>query len=244
MHRTAKQFRSIEISLFDPNNRRAVSALLPDAIVHQLDALWKSPHSGLLAVGEVELMKMAKRMGKPLCGIDHRLRMQFWFEYDLQLQNPDASYPALNMARVIGRACAKETFYKHVITEPIRLAYLLTPPQNYLDAIEVAMITAMSAITEILELPITKVNGEPDILLAEKKTRLLEKLFRLIRSVNGEVINPEQTGRRPGQRMRESKIEEARPPESPDEKITRMQAEIESMKAEHVNQIGGVDDAT
>lgn len=231
--------RRIELTLFDPKNKRALGALLPDAFVHQIEQLWQGPNSHLLGLGEWQLMKVAKQAGRPISTQDHTLRLQFWFEYNGQQESPDRNYPSLNMSRVIGKAVAKETFYKHIITDPIKLAWILSPPQNYMNALNFALMTATNRMIEICELPLVNEKGEWDPATVTKMGRILENFHRYVRGINGDIVNPPMEGRRPGQRMSERKIEEARPPESAEDKVTRLQQEIDSMKSEQVGIIGG-----
>lgn len=238
VHHTTLNNRRIELTLFDPKNKRALGALLPEAFVHQIEALWNGPNSHLLGLGEWELMKAAKRAGRPISPQDHTLRLQFWFEYNGQQESPDYHYPALNMSRVIGKAVAKETFYKHIITDPIKLAWILTPPQNYLNALDLALMTATYRMIEICELPLVDDKGLWDPTTVTKMGRLLENFHRYIRAMNGDIVSPPADGQRPGRRMPDSKISENAPPETADDKAIRLQAEIDRMKADRSEQIG------
>lgn len=227
--------RRIELTLFDPENRRALAALLPEAFVKQIENLWNGPNSHLLGLGEWELYRTAKSHGRPLSPTDSQLRMQFWFEYNAQQEDPDPHYPQLNMSRIIGRATAKENFYRHIITDPIKLAWILTPPTNYINALDLALMTATQRMIEICEMPLTDEKGRIDGIEIGKMSRILENFHRYIRSMKGDIINPAKEGRRPGQAMSQGKIEEAKYEPTAEEKIAALKSENEQLRLEKDN---------
>lgn len=233
MHRSLQRDRRHELALFEPQNRRALAALLPDAFVRQIENLWKSDDAYLLRAGEWEIAKEAKRRGKPICPLDHRLRAQFWFEYDCVQTDMADTVPTMHMPRVIGKAIGKETFYRY-ITEPVKLAYLLTPPIDYLLTLEFVMNQSMLALLEILELSITFPDGSPDYVLAEKKEKLIEKIHkRWAHLKDGILLTGHRDGDRPGRNVSGAKVDEAiERNQTPEEKIAQAKAEQEMLREE------------
>lgn len=238
MHRTLQRDRRHELALFDKENRRSLCALLPDAMVRQLDNLWASNDAYLLKVGDWELIKEAKRRGKEIGPLDHRLRAQFWFEYDAVQTDSGDSVPTMNMPRVIGRAIPKEVFYRY-ITEPVKLAWLLTPPADYTLMLEFAITHALMRMVEILQTPIVYSDGSPDLGAVEKMIRIYDKLEKRFQHMkNGTVLTGHGDGRIPGRVMSDKRIENAVPEETLEQKAERLMKENENLKLDLNKQAG------
>lgn len=238
MHRTLQRDRRHELALFDKENRRALSALLPDAFVRQLDNLWGSADAYLLKVGDWELIKEAKRRGKEIGPLDHRLRAQFWFEYDAVQTDSGDSVPTMNMPRVIGRAIPKEVFYRY-ITEPVKLAWLLTPPADYTLMLEFAITHALMRMVEILQTPIVYPDGSPDLAAIEKMIRIYDKLEKRFHHLkDGTLLSGHGDGRKPGREISDERIASAIPEETLEQKAERLMKENATLQADLNKQPG------
>lgn len=82
--------------------------------------------------------------------LDHLLRFQFWLEYH-RSQGEDATRPKINMTYVIGHSISKENFYRFYITDPMRLAFMLRPPVEYVAALRAALTHSVHVIEDVLE---------------------------------------------------------------------------------------------
>jgi len=105
------------------------------------------------------------------------IRRSFWGEYD-QAQVGKRNIVTTN---VYAGICSQNYWVQRIQGNPIRLAYVLTPPKSYQNRIEVLLDIATDQILEILELPNTKKDGTADPMLGNVKHRIWETLLNRAR---------------------------------------------------------------
>lgn len=141
--------RRKELAFFDPNSKRSLANLLPPEMASQMRLVWNGELGELFQASEAALLSAMARAGHPAEPLDHTLRLRFWIEFN-RCQDEDWNHPKLNMALVLGRDIAREKFYKSYITDPYKLAFMLSPPVQYRQALEAALQTAMAKLQEFI----------------------------------------------------------------------------------------------
>lgn len=221
MHHTNQRDRRKELTFFDTQNSRALSALLPEPFARQIRNLWDGTDSELLGMSDVSLMRVLRKVGKVPTPLDHRLRMQFWFEYD-RIQSEEFVDSKMNMSYVIGHAIAKESFYKFYITDPHRLAYMLCPPVEYVESLRAAITHSVFVLQEIME---QGLRSGPIEEFAPQALKIFESLWKKFEGVKSKakIHEPE------GADSDDEKVPEA-PPVEPVSKEAKL-AELEKLKS-------------
>lgn len=105
--------------------------------------------------------------------LDERLRISFWREYEDSMINENS---VMLMARVMRGICNLSIFKKR-IDDPLRLAYILTAPNDYVTEIEELLYRGLRQMREIMELPLYMKNGDINSKLAGVKVRAIEMLL-------------------------------------------------------------------
>lgn len=163
MHEENHYRNRVELVLFSDSNPRALANMVPEPMSKLMKDLWKSDDSALLKYTEKELFEELYRRKAYPCATDSRLRAQFWLEYDRLQSMAIVKHPKMDMAYVIGKVVAKEFFYKYHITNPLKLAWLICPPTNYLELMHEVMHFSLNKIRMILESNHLKPSGELDM---------------------------------------------------------------------------------
>jgi hypothetical protein len=144
-----------EIDYFDEKNPRSVINIVPNKIKL---ALRNANVQRLLEHDESKLRSIVNPTA-----VVNRLRMNFWYNYE-QAQtraNPEIFYPDLFVG-----VCPRDTF-EILLREPAAVAWILTPPTDYVTSMEEALEQGVSRIREILSFPLYKSNNLPDYKAAE-----------------------------------------------------------------------------
>lgn len=133
----------------DPFNRveeRSLINLVPD---HVQAAFMKSYQARpeLFGLSEAELIK-AGDIGERGCGaMTNAIRMKFWFEYD----EAQAEHRPMKIKNVFAGICEKEIFIQKVLTNPVRVAWLLCRPMEYDASMSEMHQYALSRMRKVLE---------------------------------------------------------------------------------------------
>jgi hypothetical protein len=135
--------------------------------------------------------------------VEEQIRLAFWDEYAYA---QDARC-MMNVNRAYNRICTKSYFYDRVVRDQYKLAYILTPPRNYVYRMREMLELAHRRMREVLEMPLVdKKTKQPNTkLISEmvKITVLLEnrvmgavkqKLEVESKSVNVNVSSGERKG--------------------------------------------------
>lgn len=142
------------IVFWDRENPLSVINLVPDPLRLQIDHLSKSVHAELLTLTETDLYRALQRLNQQPNPTDNRLRIKFWIEYDRCHDSGDGKMIVTN---ITGRVCSRELFYKHYITNPPRLAWMLCPPASWQARAEEALNFGVDQLRLLLDLPEDKV---------------------------------------------------------------------------------------
>lgn len=101
------------------------------------------------------------------------LRRSFWREFD----SAQAGKRNIIVSNVYSGICVSATWTGRIEANPFKLAYILTPPRDYQNQIEVLLDIATDQILEILELPNKRKDGSADPMLGNVKHRIWETLL-------------------------------------------------------------------
>jgi hypothetical protein len=116
---------------------------------------------------------------------DDRLRLSFWNEYEASqaLKRP------MQMTRVYAGICSRQYFYDKVITNYLRMAWLLCPPQSYAVSLEEALLFGIDQMRDILTIPHVDSRGKVDPKIAKVKLDIVNMLDQ---RVKGAVVQKTQ----------------------------------------------------
>lgn len=106
------------VSIFEKDDTRSIYNIVPESMREAMEAI--PPE--LLALSERQLCKEVQ----PDFKLD-QLRSAFWVEYN----RAQFTLTRINLSNVYGTICASSTFHESVIGVPKNLAWLLTPPTNW-----------------------------------------------------------------------------------------------------------------
>lgn len=154
--------------IIDKENPRAIINIVPAATKRAIetipDAAWE----------------MTEKELKEASGSNHTvdlIRISFWREYDrAQLAKKN-----IVISNVYGGVCGQQTWVQRIQANPLKLAYVLTPPTDYTLKLEAALTLATDQILEILSLPNTRKDGSPDAILGGVKHKIWETLLDRVR---------------------------------------------------------------
>lgn len=105
--------------------------------------------------------------------IEEKLRISFWREYD-QAQTAKRNIHVTNVHKGV---CTQMHFYKKIITNPLKLTYILTPPQEYALELEEMIAVGFRHLREIMDLPLYTPKGFVDARVAEVKLKIFESVM-------------------------------------------------------------------
>lgn len=167
--------RKIEVTLFDKESPRSFWQILPEALVRQIENLTNGPDSYLLSLEDAEILKESSRRGKSFGEMDYAIRNRFWVEYARFLEEVDHR-GKMSMPFVLGRSVAKEIFYKHIATDPLRLAFILRKPARYDEQVSTLLHKANERLREILDIPYKNPDGSINMQIVNKFLQIQESL--------------------------------------------------------------------
>lgn len=169
-----------DIAVSDLDNPRSVINLVSPVV---REAMKRVPEE-FLSLNDKELENLSPQ--KAFTVTDRRLRTAFWIEYG----RAQDSMSSMNMAGIYGGICSRPYFYTNIMQDKVRLAYLLTPPQDYKVAMEEALSYGVDKIREILEMPLYDQNtGRPDPKIADV---ILKAVALIDQRVKGAVVQRHQ----------------------------------------------------
>ncbi len=94
--------------------------------------------------------------------------------------------PRFFMGYVIQSDMSKEAFYKHYLTQPEKVAWILCQPQDYRATVRDALMRSAEKMLEILEIPFQDKDGATAIKVIEKQIVIYEKLTKLFLKIGAD----------------------------------------------------------
>lgn len=101
---------------------------------------------------------------------DYLLRHAFWLEYDRAIR----AGQKMNPISIYGGIVSKFVFFREVCTNTFRLAYMCTPPTDYLTRLDELLTLGLKQYREILTLPNVNAKGVVDSRLVAVKQKIIE----------------------------------------------------------------------
>jgi hypothetical protein len=151
------------VDLFTRTNERSLINLLPPEM-QQL--VWKAAkdREDLFKLDERELKKIARPTPT-----DNRLRLAFWTEYNrVQEQGEKRMF----MVNVYAGICTHQNFYGRYLAYEHNVAWLLTPPSNYVAALNEMLVVGQDNLRQVLEVSPVDAQGEVNLKLAELQLKI------------------------------------------------------------------------
>lgn len=155
------QFAPLNLDNSDP---QSLYNLVPATFGEKLRTIPKE----LLEMSPEELKKVVKP-GEIL----EALRMSFWLEYTKVIMQGKR---VMNLRNVYGGICTEEYFLMQLPRSPALLAWVLTPPKNYLTSIQSLLHFSLSRLYELLNIPFTRESGAFDSSAARVVIKIYEML--------------------------------------------------------------------
>lgn len=156
-----------EIIFWEEHNPRSLINLLTP----RLKELARQLPPDFIGMSEKELKKKLDPSS-----LDEQLRIAFWDEYFLTVDNNAKS---MRMEAVFARVTDREMFYE-VVKNPLRLAYMLKPPQDYFLQMRSLLNIGLIRFEEVLKLPLENPNGTIN-------TKLIGELIKIVSIVDNRV---------------------------------------------------------
>lgn len=172
-----EQIDAIEFSIDDLENPRSVISLtnniptLHDAIKR---ALRDSPDLFLMEHDELT------RKANPSFTLS-RLRLSFWNEYE----NANQHNRKMVFGKIIAGVCTDTVFKRKVITDDVKLAYILCPPKDYQITVKEALDAGLDNLRAIVSAPVLDERGH---LITKAADVVLKAVALLDMRVKGAVI--------------------------------------------------------
>ncbi len=152
----------------DKSNPRSLINICPNSLEKALEFLPEE----YLAMNEHELKKDSS-----ITHIDDLLRISFWREYDAAM----VGKRRVVLHNIYTGVCSQTHVLKNIFTNPIRLAYMLTPPKDYEVGMTDILHASMKKTREMLDLPLTDKNGKFDGMLGNVIQKILETSLDRVR---------------------------------------------------------------
>lgn len=168
---------AVEFDIEDTLNPRSVVSLTSDIPSFQLalkKLLTEKPE--LLDLDYQEISQKANPTFT-LC----RLRLSFWNEYENAIQNNRK----MHIAKVMAGVCTENVFRKKVLADHIKLAFLLSPPKDYVITIKESLDAGLDNLRAIVSAKVLNEDGTLDTKAADV---VLKAIALLDMRVKGAVV--------------------------------------------------------
>lgn len=212
---------------------KLVNAYIQEKIKVISDDIWELSLGELKKKGKVDL-------------VDEKLRVAFWTDYERACRNGDQ----INIHSVARGVINIRSFNKVIACNPFKLAYILTPPENYTVRLEEMLNLALEEERKILELPLIKkkitvkddgtetVHESVDTSLAMVKHKIRESLQNRVHGSVAQRINQFNVNKNFNMDKKGDEV----PLESMDEKALEKYVQEIKEKNELKTVVGGVTD--
>jgi hypothetical protein len=155
-----------ELSIFDETEPRSMINIVPDLVSAAMKRL-NATKRHLFIIDERALKKRLKPDA-----ITSRLRLSFWDEYtraqDMQ--------KTMLVSNIVKGACSLDYFYKRILTDDRRLAWIVSPPKDYALAMRELLDLGIDEWRDILAMPNQDRKGRVDHRLIAQKIKIVQML--------------------------------------------------------------------
>lgn len=177
-----------EVTLWDESDQGSLINLVSEKVKERmLEAFSKSPQ--YFELDEDALYRKLRDDKNTPTQTDHRLRLKFWIEYD---RVKDGQLREMVMTNVIANVCSRELFYKHYLTQPGKVAWLMCPPVSYLHKAQEALYFGIGQLRDLLEAKHTDDKGHVNTSLGALKLKIVQQLEDRIKGAVPQQLNVNQ----------------------------------------------------
>lgn len=168
-----------EIILHEDGNPRAVANMLTGIIKQKFNEI-PAHYFGMTE-------KQMEALAKP-SELEDQIRLAFWDEYFVSQDN----CTTIDTSRVYGRLCTKDYFYKTIVHQPVKFAYILMPPAQYMYRMRSLLDLAHKRFRQILEMPLKDGKNVPNIKLISEIVKIANILENRVHGSVAQNINVKQ----------------------------------------------------
>jgi hypothetical protein len=166
----------LRIPIKDKSNPHSAVNLCPSAISKGIEAIPDELFS-LRPDQLAEKFRLGRDKYTKESEIEEKLRIAFWREYDSAVENGRA----MNMERICSGVCHVNTF-KQMASNSFRLAYICTPPEDYVTTMQELLTIGLDQLRDILLQPhVNPKTGLPDARMCDVKMRIIDSITLRVR---------------------------------------------------------------
>lgn len=183
-----------DVVLIDEADPRAVINLLPDSFREAVkDLAFERPE--YLNQDERTLARLYREQrdaglitkdAAVMGPMENRLRVAFWLEYNRAQDNR----AKMRLENICAGLCTRAYFENEILRRKTKLAWVLTPPISYTNAMEEALIYGVEKIRDILDVELKDSKGQVNVKAAEV---LLKTIQFLDQRVKGAIVQKVDT---------------------------------------------------
>lgn len=168
-----------EIIMHDEGNPRSLENMLTG----QMKTRFNEIPAHYFGMDEKQISAMAKPSE-----LEDQIRQSFWDEYFMSQDN----LTTIDTTRVYGRLCTRDYFYKTIINVPVKYAYMLLPPPNYVYRMRSLLELGHKRLRQILEMPLKDGKNQPNIKLISEVVKIVNMLENRVNGSVTQNINVKQ----------------------------------------------------
>lgn len=185
---TKSSIRSDEVSIINDSDPNSVFNKSPDYLKELIktvpEEIWDMPMYEVINKGKIDID-------------DRKLRLAFWLEYERAVRNDTP----IHMPNVYKGIVHGSRMNKTILANKYKLAFIMTPPEDYKVKLEEMLVLALDEERKILELPVvqTKIqidkegneirHEKVDSSLASLKHKIRESLQNRVHGAVAQNIN-------------------------------------------------------
>jgi hypothetical protein len=155
-----------EVSIFDQTIPRSLINIVPEELKLRMTQIAEK-HAPWFLFEENKL----KATTDP-DSTTARLKLTFWDEYT-RAQDRGCH---MIIANVVRGVCSRDYFYRVVMMEDKALAWIITPPKDYMVIMRDLLEIGLDRMREIITLPIRNAKGDVDVRLVSEILKAVEKI--------------------------------------------------------------------
>jgi hypothetical protein len=172
---------AVKVAIKDKSNPTSLINLSPSSLASRIgaipDELFEARPDELAEKFRKERRdKNGKLIYNKETEIEEKLRISFWREYD---RAAGRGHP-MNMERICSGVCHIQQFQK-VITNSYRLAYICTPPDDYVTTMQELLTIGLDQLRDIILLPHVDDKGAPITRMCDVKMKIIDNVLTRVK---------------------------------------------------------------
>jgi len=168
---------STEVDIWDEDNPRALIHMLPETMVGKIRHIPEEYFSlSEKDLQEVVFPRDERRREDSRYQTLQKIRFSFWREYE---RVKGDRRPKMIAQKVYTGVCSSR-YFSSVTREPRYLAWILTMPIKYKEALEEALLSGVAHMREYLRYEIERKDGRPD-------HKMMENILKMMAQIEGRL---------------------------------------------------------